>query len=253
MTQEKEHVGPHISIKAEPVFHIGNFKVTNSLLLSGVVFVFFFAIAATYFTQSRREKKGMFFYFITFILKSLYDFFESVFHEKIWVFYSLVTSFFLFILLQNWFGLLPGVGSLLIKVSEGARIEQVPLFRANTADLNTTFSLAIISFILIQVYGFRYLGFGGYIGKFVNLKSPIGFFTGVLETISEFSKILSFAFRLFGNIFAGEVLLAVIAFLIPVLVPFPFLLLEVFVGFIQALVFAMLTSAFIALAISPSH
>ncbi len=253
MAETKEHTGPHISIKAEPVFHVGNFKVTNSLLLSAVVLVFFFVIAAMYYAQSKREKKGLFYFFITFMLKSLYDLFYSVFHEKIWIFFSLLGSFFFFILLQNWFGLLPGVGSVLLKVvDEGHRVS-VPLFRSNSADLNSTVALALISFTVTQICGFYYLGFVGYISKFINFANPLVFFTGILEIVSELSKILSFSFRLFGNIFAGEVLIAVIASLIPVLATFPFLLFETFVGFIQAMVFAMLTAAFINLAITPHH
>ena len=94
------------------------------------------------------------------------------------------------------------------------------------------------------------IGFFKHIGKFISFKSPLAFFIGVLETVAEVAKILSFSFRLFGNIFAGEVLLIVVASLIPYIAPLPFLGLEVFVGFIQALVFAMLTLVFIKVAIT---
>ena len=129
-------------------------------------------------------------------------------------------------------------------------IMTVPLLRGNNADLNATLALAIISVLMIQYYGFYFLGFKAYISKFLNFKDPIYFVLGILEIISEISKILSFAFRLFGNIFAGEVLLTIVAFLVPVLASFPFLMLEVFVGFVQALVFSMLTSVFLSLAVS---
>jgi F-type H+-transporting ATPase subunit a len=92
------------------------------------------------------------------------------------------------------------------------------------------------------------LGIKAYISRFINFKNPINFFVGVLELVSEFAKVLSFSFRLFGNIFAGEVLLMVMVFLIPVVIPVPFLILEVFVGFIQALVFTMLTTIFVVVA-----
>ena len=99
--------------------------------------------------------------------------------------------------------------------------------------------------IAAQVYGVRSLGVGSYFGRFVNLKQgPIGFYVGILETISEVAKVISFSFRLFGNIFAGEVLLSVVGFLVPLLVTLPFLGLEVFVGAIQAFIFAMLTLVF---------
>ena len=165
-------------------------------------------------------------------------------------------TLFIFIIFLNWFGLLPGVGTIgFYEIEEGHEVAEkvfVPLFRAGSADLNTTLALALISVVSIQISGIKTLG-KEYIGRFFNFKNPIYFFVGILELISEFSKIISFAFRLFGNIFAGEVLLTVIAFLIPVIAPLPFLGLELFVGFIQALVFSMLTSVFLSLATTKSE
>ncbi|MGB9883201.1 MAG: F0F1 ATP synthase subunit A, partial [Microgenomates group bacterium] len=156
-------------------------------------------------------------------------------------------------ILNNWAGLFPGVGSVLVKVVEHGKVEYFPIFRGNNADLNTTLVLALIAVIYIQYTGIKYLGFKNYIKKFINLTNPINFFVGILETISEISKIISFSFRLFGNIFAGEVLLTVMAFLIPVLVSFPFLVLEIFVGFVQALVFSMLVAVFLSGVTSKHH
>jgi F-type H+-transporting ATPase subunit a len=124
---------------------------------------------------------------------------------------------------------------------------------SNTADLNTTIALAIISVVYVQYVGIKIMGAKSHIGKFITFASPIAFFVGILEIVSEFSRILSFAFRLFGNIFAGEVLLAVVSFLIPFGASFPFLLLETFVGLIQALVFAMLSAVLFRLAVSEHH
>jgi len=164
-------------------------------------------------------------------------------------------------------GLLPGFGSIVVKKHEVVLEKHVdtevqkktdeheartPLFRGATADLNMTLALALTAFGLIQYFGFKELGFG-YLKKFFNFLNPINFFIGILELISEFSKILSFAFRLFGNIFAGEVLLTVIAFLIPVLASFPFMMMEIFVGLVQALVFALLTAVFIQSATAKHH
>jgi len=249
----EEHSKPHISIKAEKVFHLFGLDITNSLLLSFLVFLIFTVGALLYYFQSKSKKKSSYYYLVNFIIKGLYNLFYSVLKEKTNYFFPLLSSFFLFILLQNWSGLLPGVGSLLIKVKEHNSFHLVPIFRANTADLNTTLALAIVSVFLSQVFSIKYLGFKGYISKFYRLKDPMSYFIGSLEIISEISKVISFAFRLFGNIFAGEVLLVIIAFLVPVLASFPFLLLELFVGFIQALVFAMLTTVFISVAISKSH
>ena len=92
------------------------------------------------------------------------------------------------------------------------------------------------------------IGARAHVSKFLNFKSPIDFFVGLLELISEFAKMVSFSFRLYGNIFAGEVLLVIVGFLVPYLAPLPFLFLEIFVGFIQAFVFAMLTLVFVAVA-----
>src|SRR3989338_5455393 len=248
----------HISIKAEPIFRIFGFNITNSLLSSVTVLIIFILLSYL-FASSMSKKKTKITLLILFILESMYSLFSSILKEKTRIFYPLLMTFFLFVLLSNWFGLIPGVGSITIRepVVAAEHVAEnpvyVPLLRGSTADLNTTIAIALISVILIQYYGIKFVGLKGYLSKFVNFANPIGFFVGILELISEFSKIISFAFRLFGNIFAGEVLLVVIAFLIPILASFPFLLLEIFVGFIQALVFSMLTAIFINVAIIKHH
>ncbi len=243
----------HISIKAEPIFEIFGFTVTNSLLASVIVLLLLISASLYYSSESEKKNKSFVFHLMHTFIQGIYNLFQSVVGEKINVFFPLLGGLFFYILCQNWFGLLPGVGSILIKVEEQGQTTFVPLLRAASADLNTTIALGIIAVYLIQYYGFKYLGFKGYMGKFVNLKTPIDFFLGILEIISEFSRVISFSFRLFGNIFAGEVLIAVIAFLVPVLLSFPFLLMEIFVGFIQALVFAMLTAVFLQMATAKHH
>ncbi len=244
---------PEISIRPEIVFHLFGYPITNSLLLSWIVIALFFYMALKYYNDSKSPKKSSFFYFFQFIVKSVYSLFESVLADKTKYFFPLLLAFFSYILLQNWFGLLPGVGSIMLAVREHEEILHVPLFRGNNADLNTTFVLAITSVVMIQVFGIKFLGFKEYIKKYINLTNPINFVLGLLEVVSELSKILSFSFRLFGNIFAGEVLLTIVAFLVPVLASFPFIMLELFVGFIQALVFSMLTAVFISGAIAKHH
>ena len=121
----------------------------------------------------------------------------------------------------------------------------VPFFRGTNSDINTTLALALCAMISIHFWAFKYLGLFGHIGKFINFKNgPINFFVGILELIGELAKIISFTFRLFGNIFAGEVLLFAMAFLLPLIGIIPFLGLELFVGLIQGLIFAMLTLIF---------
>ena len=139
-----------------------------------------------------------------------------------------------------------GVESVVFHTAGG---ETVPFLRAINTDLNIPLALAIIAFITIEVTGIMVLGFWKYVGKFLNFHSPIGLFVGLLELLSEMIRLISFSFRLFGNIFAGSVLVMIITFLAPYAVPAPFMLFEVFVGLIQAAVFALLTLFFIKLAI----
>lgn len=237
----------NISIAAEPIFHLGNFPVTNSLLTTWLVLLLIIIAAFIIKFTYQKIPSGLQ-NFAEFLLESFYNFAKSIAGEKTKVIFPLTMTIFIFILFNNWAGLFPGVGSLGIwEELHGEKIF-IPLFRSGSADLNTTLALAIISVISIQYYGIKEQGFFKYGSKFINLKSPVDFFVGFLEIISEFSKIISFAFRLFGNIFAGEVLLTILVFLVPVLVTVPFLGLELFIGFVQALVFAVLTLVFINMA-----
>lgn len=238
----------HISLAAEPIFHIGSFPITNSLMVSLFVSIVMI-IGAFIFSKTFKNipKRGQ--SILEMIVEALLNMAESIGGPKTRDFLPLVISLFLFILLCNWIGLLPGFGSIGFKEVKDGHEVFVPLLRGATADLNMTLALALVSFFSIQFFGFSHSKLG-YLKKFINFKSPIDFFTGILELISEFAKIISFSFRLFGNVFAGEVLLSVVVFLVPVVVPLPFLGLEIFVGFIQALVFAMLTLVFINSAVS---
>lgn len=303
--------GLHISISAETIAHIGGLAISNSILTSLIVSAILIALAFVGNSQLKKTGKPTGLQnFLEFIVESLMSLVQSITDDvqKTKRFFPLIATFFLWILLNNWLGLLPGVGS--IGFREPAKAEHadllvaqtyaseqpalaahdteavvtddhaaapevqnpgaadthsetapaskshestvfVPFFRAGTADLNTTLALAIISVLATQFMGFSYLSFG-YFTKFFNFSSPIMFFVGVLELISEVGKILSFAFRLFGNVFAGEVLLVVITFLAKIVVPMPFYGLEIFVGFIQALVFSLLTTVFFNMA-TQSH
>ena len=130
----------------------------------------------------------------------------------------------------------------------------VPFLRGANTDINTTLAITLIAMLLVQFWGFTTLGVFGHLGKFFNFKEgPIGLFVGLLEFISEIAKIISFTFRLFGNIFAGEVLLVAMMFLIPLVGIIPFLGLELFVGVIQVFIFSMLTVVFATAATTPHH
>jgi F-type H+-transporting ATPase subunit a len=131
--------------------------------------------------------------------------------------------------------------------------ETVPLLRPVNTDLNVTLALAIIAVFSIEISGIVLLGFWRYGSKFFNFTSPLNFVVGIIEFISELSRFISFSFRLFGNIFAGEVLLAVAGFFMPYVLPVPLMAFETFVGVVQAAVFAMLMLFFIKLAIAEPH
>lgn len=233
----------HISLAAEPLFYIGSFVVTNSLLVSFFVSIILI-IFALLISFSLKKNPGRFQGIAEIIIGGLSDLAESIGGVHSRKYLPLLITFFLYILFSNWIGLLPGFGSIGFEKIDHGYKEFIPLFRGATADLNTTLALALISFFAIQYYGFSSRKLA-YLGHFINFSSPIAFFTGILELISEFAKIISFAFRLFGNIFAGEVLLAVIMSLVPLLAAIPFYGLELFVGLIQAFVFTLLTLVFI--------
>src|SRR3989304_931589 len=243
----------HITVAPEIIAHLGPVKITNSLLTSLIVMVFLITVALFVKAGGDSKKRSKLYIAVEMIVEKAYMFFKNIAGERTDVIFPLLMTFFLFIIFGNWIGLLPGVGSIgFYEITEHEKL-LIPYLRGPNADLNTTFALALISVSVTQYLSVKTLGFKVYVSKFINIKNPIKFFVGILELISEFAKILSFSFRLFGNIFAGEVLLAVMIFLIPVLVPVPFLILEVFVGFIQALVFPMLTTIFVVIATEESH
>ena len=239
----------HVSIAAERLFNIGPLPVTNSLLVTWLAILFIIII--TILIRSKQNIipvgiQNVVEYLLEYFYGLVCDVFES--EEKGRKYFPLVMTIFIFVLMINWLGLFPGVGSIgFSHYTEGEKIF-VPLFRGAAADLNTTIALAFISVFMTQVFSIKEIGIKGFVKRFIKLKSPIFFFVGILELISEFIKVISLAFRLFGNIFAGEVLLLVMIFLVPFIVPVPFLALEVFVGIIQALIFALLTLFFIRFA-----
>jgi len=154
----------------------------------------------------------------------------------------LVVTFFLFIVTANLLALIPGfLGSFYVQTANGP----IALLRSPNSDLTLTLALAVVSVIATQWFSVRILGVKKYIARFLDFKNPVAFVTGFFEMISEGVKILSFSFRLFGNVFAGEVLLLLAGFLVPYLIPIPFMVLEIFVGIIQAFIFAILTLTFV--------
>ena len=242
---------PEISIKAETLFHIGGFAVTNSLVLATITVVLLLAVG---FLLRRNLKMipGKFQSIAELVMEEILKLMESVLGSRTLAlrYLPLIATIFFFVMISNWLGLLPGVGSFGIYEHREGRELFVPLFRAPAADLNFTIALAMIAMISVNVLAVLALGIKKHFSKFFTLKNPLFTFVGLLEFVSEFVKIVSFSFRLFGNVFAGEVLLTIIVSLVPYVVPLPFLFLEIFVGFIQAFIFAMLTLVFVAMAVS---
>ena len=242
--------GLHISLKAERLFDLWGIPVTNTLLTEWIVMI---VLAGVAFVVGRNPSlipgkvQLVFEWIIDFVL----DFMQQTLGSRALAerYFPLIATIFLFIFTSNLFDFLPifsGIGI----VQHG---ELVPLFRPVNSDLNVTLALAIIAVITIEVAGIVGLGALRYAGKFFNFSSPVNFVVGIIEFVSELSRFVSFSFRLFGNIFAGEVLLAVIGLFVPYVLPVPLMMFELFVGFVQAAVFAMLTLFFIKLAIAMPH
>ncbi len=240
-----------ISIAAEPIIHIAGLPITNSLLSTWIVMILVILFAVSVSRSKSLVPKGL-----TNLIEAGIEWFKNTCDtvignkqvaDKV---FPLIIGYFFFILFASWFGLLPGVGSIGIWEQTEHGKELIPLFRAPTSDLNTAIALALTSVVYTNFLSIKALGFNTYLGRFFTFRGGImGFFVGILELIQEFSKLLAFSFRLFGNIFAGEVLISVLTFLVPVFLPAPFIGFEIFVGLIQAFVFAMLTMAFIGMAI----
>ena len=254
---------------AEPIFNIGGFTVTNSILNSWIVVVLVIVLAVLV-KRSIKQVPGKLQNAMEMVVEGFLEIFDGITgsREKSLKFFPLVFSFFIFILLSNWMGLLPGVGSIGQIASHDGHQVFIPYFRGGTADLNTTLALAIIGVVASHIFGVVALGAWKYLNKFINIEAlmeipkkimkeptiliinPIKAFVGLIEIIGEAAKVASLSFRLFGNIFAGEVLLASMAAILAFGLPIPFMFLEVIVGLIQALIFAMLILAYLTMATS---
>lgn len=244
---------------AEPIFHIGDFTVTNALFTSWIVVFLLIIFAVVIKTKLKKIPRGIqnLFEIIIEGAESLCD--QITNSRKITnQAFPIVFTIFLVVLVNNWMGILPFGGFGLIEMTEHGKA-WIPLIRSGTADINGTLPLAIMSVIGANLFGIITIGLWKTINKYVNLKAlgsiftkikkdpmilmtaPIVFAVGLLELVGEFAKVASLSFRLFGNVFAGEVLLISMGAIVAYLLPTPFLLLEVFVGVIQAFIFAILT------------
>lgn len=263
---------PEPELPAEVIFNIGALPVTNTIIGSWITMVLLIGLS---YAATRRMKlipSGVQ-NFMEAALGYLLNFCQKTAGEKNGRhFFPVIATIFLFVIANAWLALLPGFTSIMFTNSEGHVVE---LIRGANTDMNTALALAIVSFVFVEYYGFK-LGGKQYITKFLNFgeffsgmkkifKGDVGggfsslltgiarIFAGVLETIGEFTRMISFTFRLFGNMIAGEILIMVVFFLVPWVVPLPFYALEVLVGYIQALIFAGLSLIFAAVAVAHGH
>ncbi|MDO8663540.1 MAG: F0F1 ATP synthase subunit A [Candidatus Wildermuthbacteria bacterium] len=229
-----------ISIPAEKIFEVLGFSITNTFLLSLILSFGIFSLCFISFRRAKMIPSGIQNFFET-ILDSLLNFIDSITgsRDRTKEVFPIAATLFVLILFSNLIELIPGVGVF-------------HFLRSPSSDLNFTVALALFSVTYINILAFKKLGFFSYSKKFFN-KNPILLFVGVLEGISELSRIFSLAIRLFGNLFAGEVLLIVTSFLFAYVLPLPFLLLEILVGFIQAFIFSSLIVIFYTTSIQIAH
>ena len=242
----------HISLAAEPVFYIGGFAVTNAIIMGVMGLIVTLAVCFYVRRKVLRGEKnrfvGLFEWAFELLLKQINNAIpDRKLARKIT---PLAITIFLFVLFNYWLSVLPGVGSI--------SWDGVPIFRALVADLNFTVMLAVVTMVAVQVFAVRQLGLIGNAGRYFRnpLKDPVGAFEGILELVGEFSRGVALALRLFGNAFAGEVLLMLVVVLagaVSSLILPLFMAFELFIGFIQAYVFFMLTLIFTSLAVSHDH
>lgn len=303
----------HISFTPEEVFKIGQISITNSLITAFLALFVIIILSILLVSKLNAYRPKGFELFAEILYDGLISMLDSVLgREKAEKFFSFLFTFFVFIIVSNWLGIMPFVGGVgyvkdkshkeeivsevaqsntvfassdtsiiakeIAKTEEKAEEHEVTkdfgclvtgnciltvngiesaekfghIFRAPTADISSTLAFALISVIVTNIIGLVSNGFG-YMKKYFDFSSAIGFVVGILELVSELGKIISFTFRLFGNVFAGEVMLAVITAITFGVATLPFLGFEVFVGFIQAFVFFMLTAVFIGLATEKHH
>ena len=237
------------SLSPEIILHAGGFPITNTLISTLLVDLVIFSLIFAYTRRAALVPSGVQSVFEP-VIEYFYDLTTDIAGSKVKTIFPWFASFFFFIVFANLIALLPGFGTIGFwhTLSEGGKKtkELVPVLRAATSDFNVTLALGAVSIIATHIIAIRYNGFFGYIKKFLSL-NPIYLFIGLLEFCLELVKIFSLSFRLFGNIFAGEVVLATVAGLFAFIAPIPFLLLEVIVAIVQSLVFAMLTMVFMSL------
>jgi F-type H+-transporting ATPase subunit a len=264
---------PHVTLPSEGVFEVAGFTITNTLIAAWLSII---VLAVLFYVCTRKMKliPGRLQNLAEMAVEALLSFVKSVAGEKhARLLFPVVATIFIYVITNAYLALLPFFGTIVVTGQEGIA---VPLFRSANTDINVPLSIAIMSFIFVEFWGMKSLGTFRYLGEFFNFGQIgrgvkelfmgkirpaitniafgfINLFVGILEVFSHLIRIISFTFRLFGNMTAGEMLLLVSAFLIPFIFTIPFYGLELLIGFIQALIFAGLTLVFGTIAVAPMH
>ncbi len=262
--QAAEAAAEGLPSKAPTVFHIGGFPITNSMLVTWIVAVVVIVFAQVAMRNVKEVPDGAQ-NFWELLVETLYNFLEDIIgadlaKKTFWFF----ATIFIFILFTNWFGLIPGVGTILVHTDDGMQ----PLLRGGNADLNMTFAMSAIFMVLWLIWALQFNGIWGFAlhifgpkgestGFIKYMMIVIFFLVGFLELISIAFRPISLSFRLYGNVFAGENLLEAMSKVVQqpawakavfsALLPVPFYFLELLVGLVQAFVFMLLTTVFTAL------
>jgi len=255
-------------LAAETIFSIGHLPITNTYLNS-LAAVIVILVAGFFIRRKIKDVPTGFQNFAEGLLEIMMEYMDRVTgdRKKTIKVLPLVGSLFIFIMLCNWMGILPGIGSIGIYHIVGGTSEFIPMFRSANADLNLTLAMAVSSLVVVHIMGIAAIGFFRYAGKYIKVadlwkavksmnptKIMVGFVefgVGLLEVVQEVTKIISLSLRLFGNIFAGEVLLTVLSSIVAYIAPLPFIGLELLVGAVQALIFSMLVLVYASVATMP--
>lgn len=257
-------------IAAEPIAHLGGLPITNALVNAWIAVAFFVIVCWFLKRRITAGAPGKFQNFVEAVVEFFLGYIDQVTHDRARSkrFLPLVGSFFVFILFSNWLGQLPGTGSITVTGLIHGEVEAIPLLRPAASDLNLTLAMALLAVITSHFLGIVAIGFFAHWNRFIALgtvvkglkkggiNAVVGLIEGVvglIEFAAEIAKVLSLSLRLFGNIFAGEVLITVLYSLLSVGLPLPFMGLEIIVGVVQAMVFSMLALVYLTILTDKPH
>ena len=240
---------PQVNLAPQPVTTVGGFEITNTLLsawLTTLVIVLLFGLGARQAKLVPGRLQGL----VELLIDGLFGFIKSIAGERhARAFFPILATIFIFVAFNAWMALLPFYPTVGFK-ADGSDEVTTHLFRSAATDINMPLALAIISFLFVEIWGFKAHRFG-YMREFIRFGSPIQFGIGILELISHFIRLISFTFRLFGNMLAGEIVLFMMTFLLIFIAPIAFYFLEILVGGVQALIFMGLSLVFASMAVAP--